>query len=511
VINAIVWGVLYPLKHARNNYPHKNGICMSYHIRRKDWEIVDNNGFPLLVKALAASLVVLVNAFAQTDTVFLDSGRIAVALDSECTLAATGTQGLDYFPDEGTNPLPTADGTVSLLLAARQSTYILYGGNSTSYTGWTGAVEVLRRDSLSNFDNGYAGISGVWTAGPLSILQPIRPLYGFYHAEDQRSIPLIPNTQIPGFYACIALARSIDSGKTWTKLGQLITSAAAKIINDSTHTDQGAAEPGVVADPSGEFIYITYTDHSHTGGVGTRICLARIGILNGTIQGDSCRKWDGNGFTLPAKGGADIPVLIADPILGGPYRGDVLEAHPVWCAFLKRYLIVFGVNTWNEPEPLTSGTYISTSTDMIHWSQAVQILKDYSVPYAGKSLRWEASILWTDRFQSQAWFIYGMTPKWPDGQSGQGHHLAGRRIHVWQVGNEVRRFQVRSGQAPIPDFCRIIAGHIAVLPGNGLVRILDLQGKELAKIRQTTHLLTIRTLPQGIYYAEPGRQRRPFS
>lgn len=331
---------------------------------------------------------------------------------------------LQYLPDEGSALMPARRNQVRLLMAGPGVSYLLSGTGMLGNVKWNQAKMVLDSGSLTDFDNGYAGTSGAWT-------DRTGKVWCFYHAEDHVDIPFMEGTQIHGFYASIGLATSKDSGKTWKKLGQVIRTQAGKIVHDSKRTDQGAAEPGVVASPDGKWLYVDWSDHSRPDGEGVRICLSRFKISRGTILLSTCRTWDGTDFRSPCLGGVAEPVLRSELIFGSRWQGDALEGHPTWVPRLGKYVMVFGVWPWQGVgDSSLVGTYAAFSTDMIHWERPVRLIHDLSIPQAGRSLRWEATLLPDGNSKSTAWLVYGQTPHWPDQNGGRGHRPVRRKV-MW--------------------------------------------------------------------------------
>lgn len=182
------------------------------------------------------------------DTAFGASGNPILAMGPEQTLATSNLlgSGLDYFPDEGTSLLPSPAGTIRLLVGTGSS-WLLTGNGTLGDVQWTTVSKVLEPSPTSGIDNGYAGFSGAWTDANGRI-------WGVYHAEDHVGLPNIAGTQIPGFYATVALAISDDGGLSWAKRASLIRSDDEKDVSQGAKTDQGAAEPGVVASPDGKWL-----------------------------------------------------------------------------------------------------------------------------------------------------------------------------------------------------------------------------------------------------------------
>lgn len=358
------------------------------------------------------------------DTIRAESGRPILCLGPEEPLASERLRSsqLEFFPDQAVSILPSREGTLRLLVGTT-STWILEGLGDLGEVRWTSVRAVLGPDGSPDA-NGYMGAAGAWVDGK-------GVQWALMHIEDHRDIPNIPGTRIPGFHASIGWARSSD-GSHWERGDRVIWSMARKVEHDSSRTDQGAGEPGVVLDPSGRFLQVLWTDHSRFQGRGTAICLARIPLRDGSPVFDSCRKWGGADFDQPCGGGADIPILREESILGCRSCGDLLEAHPTWIPSLQRYAAVFGVWAWKGlADTLRTGTWIAFSDDLLHWESPTRLWNTASVPIPGRALKWEATLL-RDR-RGDWWLVYGATPKWPDADgTGHGHSMVRRRID-WLV------------------------------------------------------------------------------
>lgn len=359
------------------------------------------------------------------DTARDAAGRPVAALGPVQSLLPDATfPELQYLPDEGSALMPVAPGRTRLLLAGPGVSYLLSGTGNLGNVRWNQATKVLDSGAATDFDNGYAGTGGAWT-------DPSGKVWAFYHAEDHVDIPKIPGTSIAGFYASIGWATSTDSGRTWTKHGPLIRTRAAKIVHDPSRTDQGAAEPGVAASPDENWLHVAWSDHSRPGGEGVRICLSRMRMRDGVPVPTSCRTWNGTDFASPCLGGDAEPVLRSDLVLGARWRGDALEGHPAWIHRLGKYAMVFGIWPWQGVADTSRvGTWMALSTDMVHWERPVRLIHDLSIPQAGRSLSWEATLLPDGASDSTAWLVYGQTPHWPDQTGGRGHRPVRRHL-LW--------------------------------------------------------------------------------
>ncbi|MGH7820565.1 MAG: hypothetical protein ACREQ9_12390 [Candidatus Binatia bacterium] len=65
----------------------------------------------------------------------------------------------------------------------------------------------------------------------------------------------------------------------------------------------------------------------------------------------------------------------------------------------------------------------------------MRIVTDHSLPVVGKSLSWEATILWDRDSTSRGWLVYGYSECWgaPE-QGGSPHYMVGRRIELRRAG-----------------------------------------------------------------------------
>jgi len=380
------------------------------------------------MKQIVLLLLMFIFTMAQDTLYFGSKPFMILGQEKDLLLAKDGPQGpdgplLDYFPDEGTTRMPSVQSSLNLLISGGISTWLLEGGNPQTFTSFKKITEVMKPVSTSSWENGYAGMSGTWVNSKGKV-------WGFYHAEDHKNLPNIPGTLIPGFYASVGAAVSLDSGKTWRNRQRLLVCANAKIEGDSAPADQGISEPGVVASADGRFVYIVYTDHSRINYAPVRICLARIPIEGDSLKLSECLKWSGTSFSLPSDGGRDVPVLSGVDIMG--VEGDALEGHPVWCAKINRYLMPLGTYDYTSAGVVgMGGMWLVTSEDLVNWSTPVRFSTDWSLPFGGKSMRWEASIVWTNETSGTWWFVYGQTDKFPDENgAGEGAHMVGKTFRL---------------------------------------------------------------------------------
>ena len=344
-------------------------------------------------------------------------GQLSLHLGRRETLVEPGGLGLNYFPDMATVVLTRTP--LRVLITAGTRTMLVEGRD---WKHLTRDREVLSPGGPGQFDNGYAGITGVYRRAD-------GVLYAVYYAEDHEGMPKLSHGGIPGFYASQALALSMDNGRSWKQLGQVITSSKPKEwVAYPGQADRGAGESGTVVTPDGQWLYVYYTDHSRVNNRGVQVCLARCRLGDATPSPGSFFKYHNGAFGQPGIGGLDTPVVSAH----ADDQAEAMYPHVLYMPALKKYVMILSVNYWKEYVHKTglrrSGIYIAVSDDGIRWSSPRRLLVDNSVPLVGQSLSWEATLVLDRDDGLEGWLLYGYSPRWGSARAGNvPHHLVGRR------------------------------------------------------------------------------------
>jgi hypothetical protein len=270
-----------------------------------------------------------------------------------------------------------------------------------------------------------------------------------YHAEDHEGMPRLPSG-IAGYYAAVGLALSRDQGETWSKLGPAITSAMPKEWSFyQDQGDRGAGESGALVTRDGRWWYVYYTEHSRRDGRGIVVCVARAaideltaGVAEPTSIANCFRKYHDGAFEQPGRGGLDTPVLS----IAGDGGAFAMYPHPLWMPAFDRYAMLFNANHTAEHEggqdPSKSGIHIAFSADALRWRSPTLLVADHGYPITGKSLSWEASLVFDRDDAGEGWLFYSYSPRWGrlgHPRLGRGglrdpggvpHHMVGRRLRI---------------------------------------------------------------------------------
>jgi hypothetical protein len=341
-------------------------------------------------------------------------------LGAPVKLLDAGKFGLRFFPDMPVTVISPPP-QLRLLVAAEISTALVEGTDLQHLTGAT--LRVLAPGKRGDFDNGYAGVTGAVEAGGA--------LHVAYHAEDQEGMGKLAGTDgIPGFHASVGLATSTDGGRTFTKLGQAVTSFRPKGWQFyKGQSDSGAGDSWLMRSHDGAFWYLYYTEHSRDGGRGVQICLARAPASAPPAPG-AFRKFHEGAFDEPGLGGRDTPVLSGQAF----DQGEVFSPQVVYSPALKLYVMVMNLDVWKEfveTKALSrSGMYLATSADGVRWSRPEPMTIDWAVPVPGKSLTWHPAIVFDPGSSTEGWLLYAHTAAWNPSRGAPAHALWGRRISL---------------------------------------------------------------------------------
>lgn len=341
---------------------------------------------------------------------------ITAQLADSQVLLADGAHDLHAFPDAHLTILD-ADPKCRVLLVAGVKTWLMEGPDMRSLSP---VRAVLSPGPAGSFDNGYAGIFGVHRE------EASGELLAFYHAEDHEDMPRLPNG-VPGFYASIGLAVSRDDGLTFGKLGSALTGSQAK--DTGGRPDQGVGEGSIVVDHTGAYLYCYYTDHSRADGRGVQICLARSPLSSGGRPG-AWEKHNEGAFSQPGLGGRDTPVLSAHD-----RQADAAFPHVTYYPELGRYVVVFCIVAYSDlrtGDSETSGIYLATSEDGIHWSEPTRLLPALTIPWPDRECAWHPALI-ADAVKDRelaGWLYYATSERWGWGEGQTPHHLVGRPIRL---------------------------------------------------------------------------------
>jgi hypothetical protein len=347
-------------------------------------------------------------------------GGVVVAVGEPKTVIPPGKE-LRYFPDEPVCVIKANPLTFTLV---NGRTTLLMSGKSFETAASLG--EVLGRGKQGEFDNGYAGISGVYHDNRNG------ELIAIYHAEDHEEMPLTPGNDVPGFYASIGLAISTDDGRTFKKLGQIVTVSLPK--NPKADVTKGGSAQGVgdaslCLNADGQYLYMYYMDLSRVDDRCCQVCMARCKLSDGGRPG-KWRKFHDGRFDEPGLDGKDTPVVqMRNP------NEDAISPNVTYVAGMKKYFMVFGGNVYADiatKNARTSGIYCTTSDDGVKWADPVLLFTGLTVPVPGAEFAARPGLVLTDTQQKTVigWLYYAYSPKWGHTDQEPPHYMAGRPVRL---------------------------------------------------------------------------------
>lgn len=337
-----------------------------------------------------------------------------VVVGQQQILMQSGQYNTFCFPDQPISIL--SERPLSVVMVCSEGTKLFVGRDWNSISH----VEVVLKPSGgTGFDNGYAGIGGIYRDG--------QTIYGVYHAEDHvgKSSKV---AEARGGYAAmfsVGLAVSQDGGKTFRKEGQILSSCHPY---EQGKECGGLGDITVCADKSRTYLLAYYADFSRGQGKGIQICLARSPITDKAMPGTWKKYYDG-AFSEPGLGGKESYVLSMNDV-----GGDAWSPHVIYSPQLDRYLLTFACTIREETDgvsyfrPKRSGIYIAASKDGLNWSEPTAAFV-YSVLFLkGVPAVQHPTLHISGGTKSgiRGTLFYGYTPDFRQ----TPHHLAGRPVSI---------------------------------------------------------------------------------
>jgi hypothetical protein len=347
--------------------------------------------------------------------------ELSVSVAKQQILLRSGQYGLDYFPDQ----------PVAVVGQRPLRCFMTVGNRTVAFQGknWNSlrpGKTVLAKGAKGSFDNGYAGVGGVYVMG--------RKMFVFYHAEDHEGLQRSEYTKQQTFKSSVALAVS-DGGTSFRKRGQILTSKHPKKPDSLCG---GIGDISICVDKTNTYLLAHYVDYSRFAGRGVQTCVARSEITDDGMPG-TWKKYFKGRFSEPGLGGEETHILSWWGNMGDR-KGDAYSPHVVYSKQLGKYLMVFNGVSYAEVRkgkearnPRVSGIYLTSSDDAIHWGKATQLFASHSIILNRHRLVVHPSIhiLSENRKTVTAILLYGHSPRWGVPKEGNiPHHLASRTLTI---------------------------------------------------------------------------------
>jgi hypothetical protein len=348
------------------------------------------------------------------------SDGIQVKLGEQETLLNDKDLGLRDMAGKGVAVIENGPTKVRLLFQAQNETYLVSGADLKHLIS---AEKVLGAGDPGEFDNAGAGVD--------TIIRLDNRLYAFYEGRDaQGELPANAQAGFRGMYCGIGFAESANDGNTWTKKGEVISSARPKTWSDwSGQSVRGVASPSGLIDATNTYAYVYYVEFSGLRNGAPAICLARAPLSKGIpLPGNWAKFYQGD-FTESGLGGKETPVVDGYAVNAGAMYPHVAFSKP-----LNKYILTFNFNRAAEARQemalSKSGIYIALSDDGIHWSAPVKLISTYSQRVLGLSIAIEPTLIFDTPDSLSGWLLYAYSPKYTSNSSNPGValHLAGSRI-----------------------------------------------------------------------------------
>lgn len=348
--------------------------------------------------------------------------QIAVVASGEEITAEVGKREV-VFPDNYKGLRAFPDERISFL-RERPAKFLMVSGDRTvlmqsrSTLGKAVPVKVvLAPGRKGGFDDGYAGIGGVYRDG--------RRVFGFYHAEQFLAKEPTPNAMM---HWSVALAVSKDDGHSFEKRGQILTYGRPTTTGRNI---KGCGDIAVCPDQTGTYLYGYYTETTKNER-GVVICMARSKISDGLGPGTWKKFYNGE-FTEPGLGGEDSPV-VPFPL---PRTTSTHNPHVTYIKSFKKYVMVLDSLIWPDHKknpPPDDGTYFCYSDNGIVWSKPKPLfVGNVTIPIVDRDYSAHPGLYIQNEAGNKAtgWLINTYSPRWGgDRPNRQMHHMVRRKIEL---------------------------------------------------------------------------------
>jgi hypothetical protein len=193
------------------------------------------------------------------------------------------------------------------------------------------------------YDSDYAGANLVWTAS---------------NGKDLLMLYVAGNKSIEN-WEVLAMARSIDDGHSWIRIGPVISSAdPMPTSNIKTTSILGVVEPGAIIAKGFIYAYYAYFPNPNAADSGKpTIQVARAPLSGDGAPGTWTKYYNGSFDSEPGLGGRGSQVV---PDIPGNSRSA--QPWPAFSTYLNAYILLFIAQ---------DGWFYSTSNDLVTWSQPV--------------------------------------------------------------------------------------------------------------------------------------------
>jgi hypothetical protein len=223
-------------------------------------------------------------------------------------------------------------------------------------------VKALRKGGRGSFDHDYAGGGAVYYDAPSGILIQL------YHGEFWYGVSYLP------FYSSLGIAVSRDLGKTWRKLGQVISGAAPRA--NRCPNDIGNASLVLKSDG---YLYVYYSDlTAPCNNTGIGLARAKLSDIVSAAQADRFPGSSGAVFMKYFNGSFSEPGVIdpSQPALGGGSFTPLFSygsggwptmSSVAYDSAIRQYVMTYIAGWQNTNE---TGVALRFSPDGINWSDA---------------------------------------------------------------------------------------------------------------------------------------------
>ncbi|MCF8275080.1 MAG: hypothetical protein K9I95_14740 [Flavobacteriaceae bacterium] len=325
--------------------------------------------------------------------------------------------GANYYNDITVGVIAYTGNSIKLLTSSGTQTVMFMGSDLEHIT----SVETKITPNLYEENSYFRDYIG---AGQL-IKDKNGKIYSIVHGEWHNG-KIINYNNVPGFYASIGLATSVDGGETFQMNHTPIIPDFYGWNHDSGQADSGLAEPSITFNKDSTAVFVYYGDHNRTGR-NVNINMVKFDVSkNGIPDFTKC-------YFLKNDNTFTTALIRSKEVVVGPEIADALFPQVTFNKTTNTFLMVYCLNDYDEyfktGQPTKSGIYLRESEDGINWSKPPQKIKSgWAVPFNTTTpYMWHPTLIYSNSSQTEGYLLFSQSL---NGLVNDGHKMWAQKFQI---------------------------------------------------------------------------------
>jgi hypothetical protein len=341
----------------------------------------------------------------------------SLSLSSQSAFLVGGDLGANFYNDITVGVISYTSNSVKLLTSAGNQT-VVFNGSDIEHIS---SVKTIMTPNYSETNSYYRDYIG---AGQL-IKDKSGKIYSITHGEWHNG-KIINYNNVPGFYASIGIATSVDNGETFQVMQTPIIPDYYGWNHNSGQADSGLAEPSITYNKDSTAVFVYYDDHNRTGR-NVNINMVKFDVSkNGTPDFTKC-------YFLKSDNTFTTELIRSKEVVIGPEIADAIFPQVTFNKTTNTFLMVYCLNDYDEyfktGQPTKSGIYLRESEDGINWNKPPQKIKSgWAVPFNTTTpYLWHPTLIYSNSSQTDGYLLFSQSL---NGLSKDGHKMWAQKFQL---------------------------------------------------------------------------------